>query len=99
MQTIWGEQEGKGDTQRLAVAAGQAFDLYRQPRNYRCPRLSTLFRMTSRVHGREGAFCGMQNTESCQGVICRKFNLHFFSGMKGKMRNESMQNVTKTNIC
>jgi len=28
--TIWGEEEGKGDTRRSAVAAGQAFDLCRQ---------------------------------------------------------------------
>jgi len=29
-QTICGEEEGKGDAWRLAVAAGQAFDLCRQ---------------------------------------------------------------------
>jgi len=32
------------------------------------------------------------------GVICRKFDADFFGGMKGKVRNETMQNVAKMNI-
>jgi len=35
---IWGEEEYKRDVRRLAIAAGQAFDLCRWPRSYRCPR-------------------------------------------------------------
>jgi len=31
----------------------------------------------------------LRNTESCQGVICEKFDADFFYEMKGKMRNES----------
>jgi len=38
------------------------------------------------------------NAESCQGVICRKFNADFFCAMKGKVRNESMRNVAEMNI-
>jgi len=42
----------------------------------------------------EGVFCGTRNAESCQRVICGKFNADFFCGMKGKVWN-----VTKMNIC
>jgi len=45
----------------------------------------------------KGAFCGMQNAESCQGVICGKFDADFFCGMEGKVQNESMRNVTEMN--
>jgi len=52
---------------------------------------------------REGVFCGLRNAESCQRVICGKFDADFFfCGMKGKVRNEnyeSMRNVTEINIC
>ena len=44
------------------------------------------------------AECGLRNAESCQRVICRKFDADFFCGMKGKVRNESMRNVTEMNI-
>jgi len=44
------------------------------------------------------AECGLRNAESCQGVICGQFDADFFCGMKGKVRNESMQNVAKMNI-
>ena len=40
----------------------------------------------------------LRNAERCQGVICGKFNADFFCGMKGKVRNKSMQNVAKMNI-
>ena len=49
MWTIWGEEEGKGDARRLAVAARQAFDLCWRPRIYCLYTLShssTLLRMT-----------------------------------------------------
>jgi len=48
----------------------------------------------------EGYFaeCGLRNAESCQGVICGKFDEDFFCGMKGKVQNESMRNVAKMNI-
>jgi len=36
--------------------------------------------------------------ESCQGVICGKFDARLFCGMKGIVRNESMRNVTEMNI-
>ena len=42
---------------------------------------------------------GMRNAESCQRVIYGKFNADFFCGMKCKVRNESMWNVTEMNIC
>ena len=29
----------------------------------------------------------------------RKFDADFFCGMKGKVRNETMRNVAKMNIC
>ena len=44
------------------------------------------------------AACGLRNAESCQRVICGKFDADFFCGMKGKVRNESMRNVTGINI-
>ena len=45
------------------------------------------------------AECGLRNAESCQRVICGKFDADFFfCGMKGKVRNESMRNVTEMNI-
>ena len=44
------------------------------------------------------AECGLRNAESCQGVICGKFDADFFGGMKGKVRNESMRNVNEMNI-
>ena len=40
----------------------------------------------------------LRNAESCQRVICGKFYADFFCGMKGKVRNESMRNVTGMNI-
>jgi len=40
----------------------------------------------------------LRNAESCQGVVCGKFNADFFCGMKGKMWNESMRNVAELNI-
>ena len=40
----------------------------------------------------------LRNAESYQGVICGKFVADFFCGMKGKVWNESMQNITKMNI-
>ena len=43
----------------------------------------------------EGVFCGMWIAESCQRVICGKLDADFFCGMKGKVRNESMRNVTE----
>jgi len=48
---------------------------------------------------REGVFCGMRHVESCERVICGKCNADFFCEMKGKVRNESMRNVTEMNIC
>ena len=45
------------------------------------------------------AECELRNAESCQRVICRKFDADFFCGMKGKVRNESIRNVTEMNIC
>jgi len=39
-----------------------------------------------------------RNADSCQGVICGKFDADFFCGMKGKVRNETMWNVAKMNI-
>jgi len=47
---------------------------------------------------RERVFCGMRIAESCQRVICGKFYADFFCGMKGKVRNESMRNVTEMNF-
>ena len=49
---------------------------------------------------REGYFaeCGLRIAESCQGVICRKFDADFFCGMKGKVQNETMWNVAEMNI-
>ena len=44
------------------------------------------------------AECGLRNAESCQRVICGKFDADFFCGMKGKVRNETMRNVTGMNI-
>ena len=44
------------------------------------------------------AECGLRNAESCERVICGKFDADFFCGMKGKVRNESMRNVTGINI-
>ena len=44
------------------------------------------------------AECGLRNAESCQRVICGKFDAEFFCGMKGKVRNESVRNVTEMNI-
>jgi len=41
----------------------------------------------------------LRNAESCERVICGKYNVDFFCGMKGKVRNESMRNVTEMNIC
>ena len=41
----------------------------------------------------------LRNAESCEQVICGKCNADFFCGMKGKVRNESMRNVTEMNIC
>jgi len=38
------------------------------------------------------------NAKSCQGVICGKFHADVFCGMKGKVCNESMQNVAEMNI-
>ena len=46
----------------------------------------------------EGVFCRMRIAESCQRVICGKFDADFFCEMKGKVRNESMRNVTEMNI-
>jgi len=46
----------------------------------------------------EGVVCGMRIAESCQGVICGKFNADFFCGTKGKVRNETMRNVVEMNI-
>ena len=40
----------------------------------------------------------LRNAESCQWVICGKFDADFFCGMMGKVRNESMRNVTEMNI-
>jgi len=40
----------------------------------------------------------LRNAEGCQWVICGKFDVDFFCGMKGKVRNESMRNVAKMNI-
>jgi len=50
------------------------------------------------VNKREWVFCGLRNAESCQRVICGKFDADFLCGMKGKVRNESMRNVTEMNI-
>ena len=52
------------------------------------------------VCGGKGYFaeCGLRNAESCQRVICRKFDADFFCGMKGKVWNESMRYVTGMNI-
>jgi len=49
----------------------------------------------------EGVFsiCGMRNGESCERVICGKFNASFSCGMKGKVQNESMRSVTEMNVC
>jgi len=33
----------------------------------------------SAYHVGEGVFCGTRNAESCQPVICGKFNADFFS--------------------
>ena len=44
-------------------------------------------------------FYGMQNVESCQGIICRKFDADFFCRMKGKVLNVSVRNVTEMHIC
>jgi len=44
------------------------------------------------------AECGLRNAESCQRVICGKFDADFLCGMKGKVWNESMRNVTGMNI-
>jgi len=41
----------------------------------------------------------LQNAECCEGVIYGKCNVDFFCGMKGKVRNESMRNVTDINTC
>jgi len=41
------------------------------------------------------AECGLRNAERCQRVICGKFDADFFCGMKGKVWNESMRNVTE----
>jgi len=40
----------------------------------------------------------MGNAESCHGVICGKFNADFLLRNEGKVRNESMLNVTEMNI-
>jgi len=41
----------------------------------------------------------LRNAESCQGVICGKFYADFFCGMKGKVWNENIRDVTKMNFC
>jgi len=40
----------------------------------------------------------LRNAESCQGVVCGKFNADFFCRMKGKVRNERLRNVAEMNI-
>jgi len=74
-------------------------DVYRKEDYY---VKETLFEFLSTVMrcGGKGYFaeCGLRNAESCQRVICGKFDADFFCGMKGKVRNESMRNVTGMNI-
>jgi len=43
-------------------------------------------------------FYGMQNVESCQGIICSKFDADFFCRMKGKVLSVSVRNVTEMHI-
>ena len=61
---------------------------------HRLPQQTRTGRRTAQTLGR-GI---LRNAESCQRVICGKFDADFFCGMKGKLRNESMRNVTEMNI-
>jgi len=57
----------------------------------------TRFILSDKCHKKNGngyfVECG-----KLSGVICRKFDADFFGGMKGKVRNETMQNVAEMNI-
>jgi len=60
----------------------------------------TALEVTGQLVTGKGYFaeCGLRNAESCQRVICGKFDADFSCGMKGKVRNESIRNVTEMNI-
>jgi len=72
----------------------------------KCNRLSRVYERYRRQTNRQTTdgramgrvFCGMWIAESCQGVICGKFDADFFCGMKGKVQNETMRNVAEMNI-
>ena len=69
---------------------------------YRTSRLDDTDPMKNAIEFNLGkgyfAECGLRNAESCQRVICGRFDADFFCRMKGKVRNESMRNVTEMNI-